>query len=284
MTVRLLSIPADQYHADDLGETPTLSASIANVLLNQSPAHARAQHPRLNPHYERKTEERFAIGTAAHKLLLEGESVIEVIVADNFRTKAAQEHRDEAIAHGRIPLLAKDADQVIAMVKAIGDQLARFDLPPLADGQVEQTFVWSEDGVACRSRLDWFVPDLILDLKTTSRSARPQAWAKRALFDHGCDLQCVMYRRAVHAVTGTVPRFRWIVVETTEPYALSVIEPDTDVLAYGEARLDKALAVWRECLASGEWPAYGTTPYLAPLPAYLESQWLADEVREELAA
>ena len=159
MTARLLpNVPADQYHNDQVGDTPTLSASIAKVLLDQSPAHAKAQHPKLNPNYERKTDDKFDIGTAVHKLLLEGESVVEIIVADNFRTKVAQEQRDQARAHGRIPLLAKDADQVIEMVQAIAAQLARFDLPALTDGAVEQTFLWNEDGVACRARLDWFVP------------------------------------------------------------------------------------------------------------------------------
>jgi hypothetical protein len=32
------------------------------------------------------------------------------------------------------------------------------------------------------------------------------------------------------------------------------------------------------------WPGYGTDPWVAELPAYVEAAWLEREAREELAA
>ena len=40
----IYTLSAEAYHADPCPE-PSLSASIANVLLQRSPAHARIQHP-----------------------------------------------------------------------------------------------------------------------------------------------------------------------------------------------------------------------------------------------
>ena len=45
-TARLVRMPARDYHADP-GETPTLSASIAKRIVNESPLHAWLKHPRL---------------------------------------------------------------------------------------------------------------------------------------------------------------------------------------------------------------------------------------------
>ena len=289
MTARLLpNLPADTYHADQLGDQPTLSASIAKILIDQSPAHAYAQHPRLNPAFEKKAEDKFDVGVAAHKLLLEGESVIEVIVADNFKTKVAREHRDEARAHGRIPLLAKDADQVVAMAAAIRVQLADYDERYFLDGAPERTIVWDENGVPCRARLDWLhKPELgsvayVQDLKTTSRSAN--GWEKRPLYDHGCDIQCALYHRALRALGCDRIEWRWVVVETSAPFALRVIRPSAALLALGDAKVDKALTIWKRCLDTGEWPAYPREVVEAELPAYIESAWLEREAREEAMA
>src|SRR4051812_22987943 len=102
-----LTLTSDQYHGDLLGDggPPTLSASIANILINASPAHARSQHPRLNPDWQREEEEKFDIGTVAHALLLQGkreaDEIVEVVLADDWRTKIAKEARAEARAAGR---------------------------------------------------------------------------------------------------------------------------------------------------------------------------------------
>jgi hypothetical protein len=167
-------------------------------------------------------------------------------------------------------------------------QLERLELvPPLfTDGKPEQTLVWEEDGIWLRSRLDWLRDDYaaIDDLKTTTRSARGAKWSRGPLFDHGCEVQAAFYRRAVFATTGYEPTFRWLVVETKPPYALQVIEPGPDVLALGEAKVEKAIAIWRRCLETDTWPAYDTAVYRAELPPWKEAEWLEREAREELAA
>jgi hypothetical protein len=225
VTTGVNNIDAADYH-DDPCEQPSLSASIAAILCTQTPAHAWVAHPRLNPHFERHEEQKFDVGTAAHSLLLEGESAVRVVYADDWRTKEAKELRDEARAHNQIPLLEKHWAAVQAMAAAVRTQLERVDaVPPLfTDGKPEQTLVWEEAGVTCRARLDWLRDDYQAadDLKTTSRTANPEQWA-RSLFGSGRDVQAAFYRRGIRAVTGVDADFRYCIVETYPPFALSVV-------------------------------------------------------------
>lgn len=287
MTARLVDIDQATYHADQIADGPTLSASTIHTLLSLSPAHARANHPRLNPDHNRTEDSKFDVGNVAHALLLQGIEVAEVIVGyTDWRSKAAKEARDLARAHGRAPMLAHQATEVYAMVNAVRDQLVGFGVDPLpfTDGSPERTLVWDEAEVACRARIDWLhnAMHAIDDLKTTSRSARPDAFEKN-LYAYGCDIQAALYLRGMKAL-GASPEWRWVVVETTPPYALSVISPTAAVLALGDAKVDAALTLWRQCLETGHWPAYPTEIAYAELPAWEEARWLAREAREEIAA
>lgn len=277
------TIPAEAYHADPC-EQPSLSASIANLLCNRSPAHAQAAHPRLNPNMRREESDKFDIGTVAHAILLQGIDVVQVIDAPDWRTKDAREQRDAARADGRVPLLAGVLDDVQAMVAAARTQLEQHGAQPPAfmDGLPEQTLVWEEPGgVTCRARLDWLRNDLatIDDLKTTSRSASPEHYS-RALFNVGGDVQAAFYIRGVQELTGETPEFRWVVVETQPPYALSVVAPGPDILTIGRKKVEYALDTWRRCLSTGVWPAYPTHVCYAELPQYEEARWLEKELRE----
>lgn len=288
MTARLLTLTSDAYHADELGDTPTLSSSIAKLLIDASPAHAKAAHPKLNPNHAPDDDSKFDMGTCVHALLLQGDTVFDRLAYPDWRTTAAKEAREECRRHGRIPLLMKDADRVDEMCDAVRTQIAALDVDPLpfTDGTPEVTIAWEEQGVACRARLDWLHAStlFVYDLKTTSRYANPEAWQRGPLYDHGADLQAALYLRGVKAVTGADARWRWIVVETQPPYALSVVAPTAAVLAIGDAKVDLALAKWKRCLETGEWPAYPRTVVQADLPAWIESRWLEKEAREGIAA
>lgn len=282
----ILDLTADDYHADRVNDQPSLSASVASLLVSRSPKHAWAAHPKLNPAAARIDKAIYDIGHVAHSIILEGTDRVQVVDAADWRTKDAKEQRDEARANGRTPLLANQYADVCRMVEAVQAQLAEHDAePPLfTDGKPEQTLVWDEDGVVCRARCDWLQDDCsaITDLKTTSKSAHPRAF-ERNLFTVGCDVQAAFYLRGLAAVTGTQQwaKWRWVVVETQAPFALSVIEPAADVLELGNRKVEYALTVWRDCLERDVWPAYSTAVEWAHAPEWEIARWLE---REEIAA
>lgn len=272
-------IPADAYHADPC-EQPSLSASIATILCTSSPAHARAAHPKLNPGLDRDEESKFDIGTAVHALLLQGDDIAVVVDAPDWRTKEAKEQRDAARANGYVPLLVEQWQRVQEMVAAARVQLAAHAAQPtpFTAGKPEQTLVWEDGGVWCRARIDWLHDDLtaIDDFKSTGASADPQRWVRTA-YGIGADVQVAFYLRGCEAVFGSRPEWRYVVQETTAPYALSVVDLAPSALALAGDKVEHAIRTWRECLRSGVWPGYDRRVASLELPLWAESQWLDRE-------
>lgn len=62
-------ISVEEYHADPCA-APSLSSTLAGLLLNRSPRHAWTAHPRLNPEHQSKDSKTFDIGRAAHRAVL----------------------------------------------------------------------------------------------------------------------------------------------------------------------------------------------------------------------
>ncbi len=276
-------IPAAAYHADPAPE-PSLSASIAKVLIGRTPRHAWMKHPRLNPGFVNEHKTEFDIGTAAHALLLEGESGVAVVDADSYRTKAAREMRDAAYAAGKTPLLPHQLVDVEAMVAAARVQLAAHEVGDVfTDGQPEMSLVWQEGGIWCRCRLDW-LPEagrVFYDYKTTT-SANPDAWQRR-LFDLGYDVQAAFYLRGIHEVLGIeAAEFRFVVQEKAPPYALSVVALTPGALALGEAKVHRAIEIWRDCLRADRWPGYPADICYVDAPAWEEVRWEAAKARDAM--
>jgi hypothetical protein len=275
----IYKLHAAAYHADPCPE-PSLSSSVAKLLCDSSPAHAREAHPHLNPNGEPDEAEHFDIGTAAHAILLEGEASVCVIDAKDWRSNAAKDQRDVARAAGKIPLLVKVWADVQAMVAATRAQLdAHFDGRHMfRDGEPEQTLVWREDGVWCRARLDWLRPGHIDDYKTTSATANPESLS-RTMFSNGWDIQAAFYLRGLKTITGADATFRFACQETYAPYALSVVALGPDAMVLAEKKVLYAIERWRDCLTSNRWPAYPTQTAYASLPPWIEAAWLEKELQ-----
>lgn len=284
----ILDVSAEQYHADRVADVPTLSRSIATILCQQSPLHAWTAHPKLNPNFAPDDDDKFDIGTGVHDLFLVGADRIQIINADNYRTKAAQEEKYKARVEGKIPLLAHQAGDVYQLHEALKRQIGEHTAEPalFSDGKPEQTITWDENGVTCRARLDWLRDDhtAIDDLKTTSRmgGANPESFA-RNLYTTGYDIQAAFYTRAVEAATGVTPVFRFTVIETEPPYAMSVVQLGSAAITLARKKVDYAVSLWRHCLDTGVWPSYPTRTAFADLPAWEETRWLEKEEREMVA-
>ena len=266
------ALPILDYIKDPAPD-PSLSASIAHLLLTKSAKHAWLAHPRLNVHWEPDASAASEIGTIAHAMLLEGdESRVVIIDADDYRTKVAQAKRDEARATGKLPILAARMDDVRAMVVEARVAVARSELRGLLDGgRMETTLIWQEGGAWCRCRPDIINEGLgvLVDYKSTGGSAEPDAWSRGPLLGNGYDLQGAMQRRGAAALLGGDDwGVVYMVQETDPPYAVSFVGLDSQFTIFADAKLDAALATWRTCLATNEWPAYPERICWASPPEY----------------
>ena len=264
-----LDMPERDYHA--------------HLALNASTLKAVHKHPLKKVRHDLDNRAdynlAFTLGSAAHRLILEGTGDgIVLIDKPDYRTKEARVSRDAALADGGIPLLPHEHDQVVAMCAAVKEDDTA---GPLLTGHQPEMSVFADlYGQPCKARLDaWHEDDgtgrpLIVDLKTT-QDANPETFARTAL-TYGYDQQMAHYRDILEVESGTLPRFLFVLVEKAPPYLVSVVELDDLFYDLGQRRNYEAAEKWKRAVATNTWPGYeGVNRVLAPV-------WALDEIEEEI--
>lgn len=261
MGAQILDITPDAYHRDPC-EVPALSASIAKVLVDKSPAHAWLEHPRLGGQRSDPTRAMDA-GTVLHRMILgKGAEVVEVPHAD-YRTKAAQTARDEAKAAGKTPMLSHELAGLREACERITERLHALGIH--LEGRSEVAVTWEEPVfmsnalVQCRAMFDHTYLDdgVIFDLKKCV-SANPGD-LQRVITSYGYDIQHAAYTSAMRAVRPDVAgreRFTFIFVEAEPPYAVTPVRLTGEFRELGQKRWDRAVRTWHRCTTENRWPAY----------------------------
>lgn len=281
----MFDLPEDAYHADPC-VLPSLSSSIGKKLIGETPRHAWAAHPRLNPNFQREEKAAYDLGKAAHKLMLGKGADLVVVDFPDYRKKVAKDQRDAAYAAGHIPLLADQMRDVEAMVDAGRAQLKDHEDASQAfmNGKPEVTLIWQEGPIWCRAMLDWMPNEgrRFYDYKSTGQSANPDTYG-RTMFNLGYDFQKAFYRRGIRKVLGIAdPVFEFVVQENTDPFALSVIGLPPAATDDADTDVQQAIDLWKSCMEHDLWPGYPRrTCYVDP-PGYIMAQRLDREAREGL--
>lgn len=129
----------------------------------------------------------------------------------------------------------------------------------LSGGQVEASFLWSEDDVRCKGRVD-YLPDVdklgivnIVDLKTSERGIDDRA-TDRTVIDLHYREKMALYRRA-RAKLGDVPieniRCTLVFVQLSPPFGVNIKPLDSICLDHFEARMMELLKRTREAIDKG---------------------------------
>jgi hypothetical protein len=229
--------PIGDYFADPC-PVPSLTQSIAKLIVEQSPAHAKQAHPRLTPMQddgEEKYNRAMVVGDVVHKLILGRGKDVEICRYENWKTKAARDFRDDVQEGGRIAILEKDAERAkevaaVALIFLKGHEVGalpeiatRIDVfarcqalllngseSPAIVGDSELVLAWQEEsGWRLQPReLTWFrsLVDLssndftrIWDIKTTARALPPHE-VGRKMSDDGWDIQAAMIERGLNVL------------------------------------------------------------------------------------
>jgi hypothetical protein len=284
--------PVDAYFADPAPE-PSLTQSLAKILIEQSPLHAYQAHPRLNvPAADEDEGEPYtkqkAIGNAVHALILGRGKTLAVEDFPDFRTKDARAFRDAAIEAGKEPILQKHHEIALQMVVRAHEQLAHIkDCTHIGDpiqGDAEVLIANCEDGMWLRSMIDWITCDLrdVVDFKTSGQSASPYATGK-LMASAGWHIQAAMHERILDELDPDGAgrrRFLYVAQEQYEPYALTVNQIGEEALTFGRKQLGYAIGIWRDCIERDRWPAYPPRIIIPELPGWHGNNWLAREVAE----
>lgn len=253
----------DAYHGQPC-DGPSISSSGLRTIWSQSPAHYYLNSS-LNPNRE-EDEDRphFTLGRAAHHLLLQGpkgfkdEYVTRPAEWRDWRTKAAQEWREEQLAAGLTIITDTELENIAGMAKS----LAAHPLVKagILDGQVERSMFWRdrETGVWCKSRPD-AIPSasgMFSDLKTTV-SVSTEA-IRRTIGDYGYHQQGALVAEGSRHVLGVeMESFSFVWVEKAAPWCVRVTTLSAEDLTRGAMQNAAALRQFAACAAADHWPGPG---------------------------
>lgn len=257
------------YHAH-----PAVSKSHLD-LIARSPLHYWARY--LDP--DRVTPEPTAamrLGTALHTHVLElnrWDEEIAVAPPMDRRTKAGKESwaAFEADAAGKTVITADDAEQVMAMGRAVMRHPAAAMLLGLP-GKAETTHMWTDaaTGLDCKCRPDWLTNDgsIVVDLKTTKNASLHGF--KRSVADYRYHVQAAWYLHGIEQATGRRPdQFIFICVESTAPFACAVYAADSEMIERGHDQAMRDLAKLAVCKAADSWPSYSDQIETISLPGWM---------------
>jgi hypothetical protein len=219
--------------ADYLACADYVSSSALRRFLRHgmTPEQAKVSHP---------APREASLGDALHAMLLEPERFDEGFVQAAPGTAAPRASGPGELFE-RTWLSTRDCESLRAMARAVHECTR----PPLAGwlerGEKELSIYWSDPaGGRWKGRPDCFTEEVILELKTAI-DIRPQRFAKsRERF--GYDLQAALYLEGVERLTGSRPRFLYLVVESVRPHAIWVQEPSPEELGRARRELDRARA------------------------------------------
>jgi len=263
-----LDVSHEDYIADP-AERPSLNASIAKVITERSLMHAHYLHPRLGGGSNDDASEAKGRGSVLHALILGVGQEIVTIDADSFRTKAAKEDRDSAIAAGKLPMLAGQYEELIELADILRTRLLAKGVT--LRGQKELTAIWERDGVLCRCRFDHLDAEAfeIDDLKFCA-SASPEE-ITRKMIAFGYDVQHASnvegLETLIHDAAGR-SRMRFVFVEVDPPYEITVAEPSGALRELGMKKWKRAKSLWRPALESNVWPGYTAGIFRVDAPAW----------------
>ena len=236
----------DMSEAEYHGDPTSLSASGMKRLL-KTPAHYLLP----NEHTDA-----LDMGSAVHTTTLGTGTEIVVVDAASWRGKGASELRERAHAEGKAPILARDMERVQEMAGAVLAHPTAGKL--LSEGKAETSAFWLDEawGITRRARFDWITPSgIILDLKTTAHLGDPGTIA-RTVINYRYDLAAAQYLDVAEGCGLEPQAFALVFVEKEPPYEVAVVELSEEFLTRGERLCQRALEIYRDCTASGQWPSY----------------------------
>ena len=270
----IYQMDAAAYHADPC-PAPSLSNSVAKVLIRQSPLHAWTLHPKFGGG-KIDPSRVMDIGSAMHAMMLGcRDKVVPIgtvygpktkrkdligLPVTSYASDAAQEDRDMIRDAGDIPVLFHEWEALQRAELTAMQQISVADDGPgfTASGTSEAVILANDNGLWLRCMVDRLPHDRKLppyDLKATKLSAAPGGWERRLQTEYA--FQDAFYRRVIRLALGYEPGpMRFIVVEIDPPHGVAIMAASPMLAEIAEREVERAIRMWRECLTADRWPCY----------------------------
>lgn len=271
----------EAYHAD-MAPTPSLSSSLAKVIVNKSVAHAITRSPRFSG---RQVTPTYAMdqGSAVHAFLAGDDAAVEIIPFHDWKATDAKRLRALAWRNGRTPILKPHVERLRECAEAARPVLVELMGVPASQWISEAALFWQGAGWR-RGALDIVRDDLRVwcDAKTTDHDAAPRS-AARALYDQDAHIQEGHYNAGLDALdaAGAGRRQAWFVtIERDDPFGIVVHETDAtarsdgaEMARFAGEEWDRAVAAFTRADNPERPPSYEIGPHVAEYPTWKAAAW-----------
>lgn len=216
-----------------------------------------------------------AMGTAFHWLIGEPEEYENLVAFDPVKSNGEPVSRNSnAYLEAKAAHMERTGGRGVMLkpaqherVRRMGDAFWAYKwLPPELIEQpvrVEWSIFWRDrrTGIVCKARPDlWIatrkgVEAMFVDLKTSHTDVSPKAWARTSA-KHNYHVQEAWYRRAAVAIGEPLgfERFKFVCVGKRPSTPVTIYTHTQYQLARADELIDQALALYRWCTETGEWP------------------------------
>ena len=247
--------PEDAYHARSRSGEFMSSHLLADF--RRSPL---LFHKKILGRVSEPPSSAFAFGTAAHKLILEGQDAFDeaYLVSDgpiNERTglpfgKTTKAYAEWLAGQDREIISTEDYGKIVEFRTSVIRNEYACDL--LSEGQAEGVARADYQDVPCQIRMDWFNPSKgLVDLKTTAELRFFESDARRYNYIE----QMAFYRTIIRILTGETVPVHIIAVEKVEPFAAGVWMLTPNVLDDAENINNAALERFKYSVSENYWPS-----------------------------
>jgi len=177
----------------------------------------------------------FAKGRLFHQLILEPEKANDWKFVDvsSRNSKAYKEHVLES--NVEVALLQKEADEIHHLVKVMMSNMDFYDVIRNDDNEYEVPSVGEIEGVMWKGKADIVHPEMIIDIKTTSK-LDDFKWSARK---YNYDSQCYIYQQLFGK-----PLVFYVIDKTTG--MLGIFRPTEDFIRGGREKVRKAVDVYNK--------------------------------------
>ena len=234
---------------------PRLSQSELKLISDKSPAHMMYQkaHPR-------SASEEMKLGTAAHMAILEPDRFAETYEEEKLVNKRTKKGREElieaqkaAFKERKIILPGDRLEQARAIAREIRAHPVASHM--LRGGVAERASFARVHGVDAKILSDYYLPNAheLIDLKTTKCASLNDF--QRDIREYRYHWQAAWYSDVIEKLTGKMPTFKIIAIESAPPYCTAIYEIDFDLMSIARREIMEALAKLQTARESG-WYGY----------------------------
>ena len=264
-------MPNGEYHSH-----PSISSSDVKLVASKSLAHWKAK--------VYKDSSAFALGSAAHAMVLEPEKKLVIRGPEDRRGNKWKADKLAADLEGKILLTEADYDlaEKIADATRSHPAVARYLADPsfVAEASFFATDPITGANIKCRP--DGYLPDagIVFDIKTT-RDASPDGFP-REIRSYNYDLQASFYLRCLNQAGFKAHTFIFVAVEKEAPHAVCLHQLDEDYLAVADTR---AVATLSQIVRAEQFDDFTTGwPLIndVPLPRWQVDQAEVDVFDEQI--